>query len=258
MTGFVLLGLLALFAVVTPWLGQRPPFMQDLYGTLQAPSLAEPLGTDHLGRSLTSRLAQATRLSLGLAVLSVLTAAVPGTLLGIAAAWRGGWTERVLSLLADTALALPGLLLVLLLAAFAPGSLWPLYVGLSLVFWVEYYRVARARSRIILASQHVEAARLLGFGPRHLVWRHILPELAPMLGTQMSFGAGAAILALAAMGFIGLGAQPPLAELGLMMTELLPYASDAPWLMAAPIAVLATMILALALIGTSSRSGDIA
>ncbi|CAG9179285.1 ABC transporter permease [Cupriavidus respiraculi] len=252
--GLALLIALALFAIAGPWLASRAPHVQDLYGVLRAPDLAEPLGTDHLGRSMLARLAHATRLSLALAVASVLSAAIPGTLLGIAAAWRGGWTERLLSVLADGAVALPGLLLVLLLAAFAPGAMWPLYVGLSLVLWVEYFRVTRARARLILASPHVEAARLLGFGPVHLIRRHLLPELAPMLGTLMSFGAGSCVLALAAMGFIGLGAQPPAAELGLMMTELLPYAAEAPWLLAAPIAVLGTAILALALLAGSRRT----
>nr|WP_035878733.1 ABC transporter permease [Cupriavidus sp. amp6] len=254
--GIALLLVLALFALAGPWLAQRAPFEQDLYGVLQAPSLLEPLGTDHLGRSMLARLASASRLSLGLALLSVLTAAVPGTLLGLIAAWHGGWTARIIGAIADAVLALPGLLLVLLLSAFAPGAFWPLYVGLSLVLWVEYFRVTRATATVLLASDHVEAARLLGFGPRYILARHVLPELLPLLGTLMSFGAGAAILALAAMGFVGLGAQPPAAELGLMMTELLPYAADAPWIMASPFVVLTLATLALVLLSDSSvRSG---
>ncbi len=130
-----------------------------------------------------------------------------------------------------------------------------MYLGLSLVLWVEYFRVARASARIVLQSHHVEAARLLGFGPLHIVRRHLLPELAPVLGTLSSFGLGAAVLALAAMGFVGMGVQPPMAELGLMMTELLPYAAEAPWAIASPIAVLALAILALALLNDRTRAG---
>ncbi|MGC5220837.1 hypothetical protein ACPXA7_25825, partial [Escherichia coli] len=81
---------------------------------------------------------------------SVLSAAIPGVLIGLLAAWCGGWVERVLAAFADAVLALPGLLLVLLLAAFAPGGFWPLYVGISLALWVEYFRVVRAASRILL------------------------------------------------------------------------------------------------------------
>jgi len=251
----LLIVLLALFAVVGPWAAPREPFEQDLYRVLQAPTMTEPLGTDHLGRSVLARTAHATRLSLGLALLCVLSAALPGTLLGLFAAWRGGWVDRVAGALADAVLALPGLLLVLLLSALAPGAMWPLYLGLSLVLWVEYFRVARASAQIVLQSHHVEAARLLGFGPLHIARRHLLPELAPVLGTLSSFGLGAAVLALAAMGFVGMGVQPPMAELGLMMTELLPYAAEAPWAIASPIAVLALAILALALLNDRPRAG---
>ncbi len=251
--GTVLLLLLALFAIAGPWLASRAPFEQNLYGILQSPGLNEPLGTDHLGRSMLARLASATRLSLGLALLSVASAALPGTLLGLLAAWRGGWTARVIGTVADAVLALPGLLLVLLLSAFAPGAFWPLYVGLSLVLWVEYFRVTRATASVVLASPHVEAARLLGFGTRYIMRYHVLPELLPLLGTLMSFGASAAVLALAAMGFIGLGAQPPTAELGLMMTELLPYAAEAPWVIAGPIVVLTLATLTLVLLSGRPR-----
>lgn len=249
LSGLALLVLLAAFALAGPWVAGRAPFEQNLYGILQAPTLQEPLGTDHLGRSMLARLASASRLSLGLAVLSVLTAAIPGTLLGLLAAWRGGWTARTIGAIADAVLALPGLLLVLLLSAFAPGAFWPLYVGLSLVLWVEYFRVTRASAAVQLASEHVEAARLLGFGPMHVLRHHVLPELLPLLGTLMSFGASAAVLALAAMGFVGLGAQPPSAELGLMMTELLPYAAEAPWIIASPIVVLTLATLTMVLLG---------
>jgi len=251
--GLALLLLIALFALAGPWLAGRAPFEQDLYGVLQAPGLHEPLGTDHLGRSMLARLADATRLSLGLALISVLTAAIPGTLLGLLAAWRGGWTARLIGTVADSVLALPGLLLVLLLSAFAPGAFWPLYVGLSLVLWVEYFRVTQATASVVFASGHVEAARLLGFGPGYVLWRHVLPELLPLLATLMSFGASAAVLALAAMGFVGLGAQPPAAELGLMMTELLPYAAEAPWIIASPIVVLTLATLALVLLSDAMQ-----
>jgi len=254
--GAALLAMLALFAIVGPMLAARAPFEQNLYGILQQPSLAEPLGTDHLGRSMVARLASASRLSLGLALVSVITAAVPGTLLGLLAAWRGGWVARAVGAIADAVLALPGLLLVLLLSAFDPGAFWPLFVGLSLVLWVEYFRVTRATASVVLASDHVEAARLLGFGSIHVLRHHVLPELLPLLGTLMTFGASASVLALAAMGFVGLGAQPPTAELGLMMTELLPYAAEAPWLIASPIVLLTLATLALVLLHGAGERRD--
>lgn len=135
--GAGLLAIIALGVLLGPLCIDSDPARQHLERFLQAPSLAEPLGYDPLGRSMLARLLHGSRLSLSLALLSVLSAAIPGTLAGLLAAWCGGWCERLLAALADAVLALPGLLLVLLLAAFAPGGFWPLYVGLALALWVE-------------------------------------------------------------------------------------------------------------------------
>jgi peptide/nickel transport system permease protein len=247
-TGAVLLCAIVAFSLLGPLLISIDPARQELARFLEGPSWAQPLGMDHLGRSMLARLAHATRLSLSMAVLSVLTAAIPGTLIGIAAAWYGGWSERLLSALADAVLALPGLLLVLLLAAFAPGQFWPLYVGISLALWVEYFRVTRAACHILLASPQVEAARLLGFSASYIVLRHLLPVLLPRIVTLMRFGLAGAVLAMSALGFVGVGLQPPTAELGVMMIELLPYYSEAPWLIGAPVLMLFLTLLALVLL----------
>ena len=247
--GLVLLLAIAAFALLVPALVGIDPASQTLSRFLEAPSLAHPLGLDHLGRSMLARLAHGAQLSLSMAVFSVISAAVPGTILGLLAAWRGGWLDRGLSALADAVLALPGLLLVLLLAAFAPGQFWPLYVGISLALWVEYFRVTRSAAALLLAGPQVEAARLLGFGPLYIVRRHLAPALLPRLATLMRFGFGGAVLAMAALGFIGVGLQPPTPELGVMMIELLPYYSEAPWLVGAPVALLFLTMLGLMLIG---------
>lgn len=246
--GAGLLAIIALGVLLGPLCIDSDPARQHLERFLQAPSLAEPLGYDPLGRSMLARLLHGSRLSLSLALLSVLSAAIPGTLAGLLAAWCGGWCERLLAALADAVLALPGLLLVLLLAAFAPGGFWPLYVGLALALWVEYFRVVRAACRILLASPQVEAARLLGFGGLYIVRRHLLPALLPRLWTLMRFGLAGAVLAMAALGFVGVGLQPPTPELGVMMIELLPYYREAPWLVAAPVLVLFLTLLGLQLL----------
>ena len=247
--GAILLLATGAFGLLGPWLVGIDPARQTLSRFLEAPSLAHPLGLDHLGRSMLARLAYGAQLSLSMAVLSVLSAAVPGTVLGLLAAWRGGWLDRGLSALADAVLALPGLLLVLLLAAFAPGQFWPLYVGISLALWVEYFRVTRSAAALVLAGPQVEASRLLGFGPLYILRRHLAPALLPRLATLMRFGFGGAVLAMAALGFIGVGLQPPTPELGVMMIELLPYYSEAPWLVGAPVALLFFTMLGLMLSG---------
>jgi len=245
--GLAILALIGFFGLVAPLIG-GDPLIQDLDHVMIKPCLSSPLGTDHLGRSMFARLGHAARLSLLLAALSVLTAAIPGALLGVAAAWRARWTDTALSTIADGVLALPGLLLIVLLTTFAPGKFWPFYVGLSLALWVEYFRVVRAASQTLLRSSPVEASRLLGFGPAYVVRRHLLPELIPVLRTLMTFGAATSVLSLAALGLVGVGLRPPTPELGTMMIELLPHYQEAPWLIAEPIFVLLLAVTGLALV----------
>lgn len=246
--GFAILSLLFVVAAFGPALSGFDAISQDLDQVRRAPSAAHWLGTDHLGRDQLARLGVALRISVGGALLTVLTAAALGCSLGVLAAWRGGWAERLSVVLADAAMALPGLLLVLLVAALAPGAYSLIYLGLALAMWVEYFRVVRAMSRSVLAGSPVEAARLLGFGPWYVVRRHLLPELLPVVGTLMCFGVSGAVLAMAALGFIGVGLQPPAAELGVMLIELMPYYEEAPWLIGAPVACLLLLLAALVLL----------
>ncbi|KAA1426062.1 ABC transporter permease [Nocardioides antri] len=233
----VLLGGLVLFAVVGPLL-LADPAAQTLDRYLEAPSLAEPLGRDEYGRSVLSRLAHATRLSLVLATLCVATALVVGTAAGILAAWRGTWVDTILRSVSEVFVAMPALLVVLLVAATADGGVWALYVGIALAQWVEYFRVVRARAAVVLASPAVEAARLLDLGWRHVVRRHLWPDLRPLLTTLASLGMVTSILAMSTLGFVKVGLEPPRAELGLMVTESFPYYDVAPWLSLAPVTVL--------------------
>jgi len=245
--GLAMIALIVLFSLVAPLIG-RDPLVQDLDHVMTRPCAASPLGTDHLGRSMLARLGYAARLSLLLAALSVLTAAIPGAALGVAAAWRARWTDTMLSTIADCVLALPGLLFIVLLTAFAPGKFWPFYVGLSVALWVEYFRVVRAASQTLLRGSQVEASRMLGFGPVYIVRRHLLPELISLLRTLMTFGAATSVLSLAALGLVGVGLRPPTPELGTMMIELLPHYQEAPWLIAEPILVLLLAVTGLALV----------
>ena len=254
LVGIGLLILLGIAALLGPEPFGLDPAKQSLRDSLQGPSGLYWLGTDHLGRDMAARLLAGAQLSLSLGMLSVITAAIPGIAFGLIAVFGGPWADRLLSILADAILALPGLLLVLMLAAIAPGSWWALYVGISLTLWVEYFRYTRQRTRILVASPAVEAARLLGFGPLHILRRHIAPELTPGLLTIAAFGVAAAITALAGLGFIAVGLRPPTAEWGIMMTELLPYWREAPWLILQPVACLFVTILALHLaIGIGKR-----
>jgi peptide/nickel transport system permease protein len=238
LTGVLLVGLLSV------WLGQAPD-LQNLNHTLAAPDARHWLGTDHLGRDLLARLGEAIRVSFWLALGSALLAVLLGTVLGLWAAWQRGLADRLVCLCADGVTAIPGLLWVLLVAALAPGQKWALYSGLVLTAWVEFFRLVRSQASVTLAGDAVQAGRLLGFGAPYLLQWHVLPPMWPDLLRLWSYAVANAVLAVAALGFVGIGLRPPTAELGLMMTEALPYYQDAPWLLAGPVALLVMVIAAL-------------
>ncbi|MFA6031865.1 MAG: ABC transporter permease subunit [Myxococcota bacterium] len=228
MVGLALLALLALFALLGPLLVTVDPTEQDFSASLAPPGAEFWLGADHYGRSMLSRLSHGARLSFGMALLTVATAAVPGILLGLLAAWLGGWLERGLDLVSTVLLALPGLLLVLILLAFAPGTFGPLYLGLALTLWIEFYRVTRVTAAGVLKQPHVEATRLLGFGTGYILRSLVLPEIAPILITLSAFAMSTAIIAISTLSAISVGLRPPTPELGAMIVELLPYYAEAP------------------------------
>jgi peptide/nickel transport system permease protein len=252
--GAALLLLLGGFAIVGPAVIPTDPAAQDFGASLAPIGGAFLLGADHYGRSMLARLAHGARLSFGMAFLTMLAAAIPGVLLGLVAAWRGGWPERLLELLATVVLALPGLMLVLLLLAFAPGNYGPLFLGIALTLWVEFYRVTRATTKTILGQPHIEATRMLGFGPGYILRKCVLPGIAPMLATLAAFAMATAIIAVSTLSAISVGLQPPTPELGSMIVELLPYYAEAPIHVLLPAVLVFLLVLGLQLVAQEDRA----
>lgn len=252
--GAAILMLIVAFALLAPILFPADPLRQSLRNILGGPDAASPLGYDHLGRSLTARLAAALRLSLWIAAAAVVTSAVLGMAVGVLAAWRGGWVDRLAALLADSFLALPGLLMVLIVSAIVPSTPLAFWIGLTLVLWIEYFRLTRATVSRLIVAPGVQASRLLGFGPVYIFRRHLWPELAPMLLTVAAFGAATAIMTIAALGFVSVGMRPPTPELGLMMVEMLPYYREAPMALLTPVLATFLTLLGLNLIAGGRRA----
>lgn len=248
----IIAGLLA-FALLEWLLHGADPALQNLDNSFAAPGLDEPLGTDQFGRSMLARMGAAVRLSMMLSMICVLTSASVGVALGVLAGWRQGMTDRAISFFVNMLLALPGLVLILLFAALAPGSLLMLYIGISLVLWVEYFRVVRAVTQTVVGSSQMQASRMLGFGWFYCFRRHVWPAIVTPVLTLAAFGAATSILALAAVGFVAVGLRPPTAELGLMMVELFPYYSDAPWVLAQPLLAVFLMVFGLNLLAGRNR-----
>ncbi|CCG08885.1 ABC transporter permease [Pararhodospirillum photometricum] len=207
--GWALLLLLLAFALVAPLVDALGPFKQSLMKALSGPDAAAPFGYDHLGRSLFARLAHALRLSLGIALGATASAAVLGIALGVLASWRGGWVDRALSLVADSVLALPALLMVLMMGVILPATALSFWAGLALVQWIEFFRLTRSATRSLVASPAVEAARLQGFGLGWIFRRILWPEIGPMLRTTMAFGSPTPLPPLPPSALSVLACAPP-------------------------------------------------
>jgi len=249
--GIALLLVVVGFGLLQPVFHNASPAKQNLRYVLQPPSWQEPLGTDHLGRSMFARIGEAIRISLGMSLVSLLFSTIPGVALGVVAGWKGGWIDRRLSLLADAISALPGLLLILLVAALAQGSFFILSIAVAMVIWLDYFRVVRAQTKTIVSSPQIQASKVLGFSNWYCFRRHVWPSLAPNVFVLAAFGAGQAILVLATLGFISVGLRPPLAELGYMMTELFPHYYEAPLIFFQPVTVVFLLVWSLNLLAGS-------
>jgi len=247
--GLSLFALLVAYAIGAPLLVSGDSSAQNLSEVLTIPNGEYWLGTDHFGRDMWLRLADALQLSLWLAFLCVLTSTIVGVFFGVVSAIGPKWLDRLLDIIVTLILALPGLVLVLILAAIVPGSFLMIYFAISLIQWIDYFRVTRAITQRLVNSPEVESSRLMGFGHCYIFIRHFWPAIAPSLITIAAFGAANAVLMMASLGFVYVGIQPPLAELGLMIVEHFPYYSDAPWLLAQPLGVLALLVLSCHLLG---------
>ena len=252
--GVALLMLLVGYAIGAPLVIDGDSSSQNLSQVLSAPNGEYWLGTDHFGRDMWLRLADALQLSLWLAFLCVITSTVVGVFFGVLTAIGPQWVDRLLDIVVTLILALPGLVLVLILAAIVPGSFLMIYFAISLIQWIDYFRVTRAIAQRLVNSPEAESSRLMGFGHTYIFIRHFWPAIAPALMTIAAFGAANAILMMASLGFVYVGIQPPLAELGLMIVEHFPYYSDAPWLLAQPLIVLAVLVLSCHLLARGKTS----
>jgi len=247
--GLALLASVILIAALGPFLVATDPNAQDLTATLQPPGATFLLGSDHLGRSVLSRLVHGARYSLALSVACVAVAASVGVALGLVAAWYRGIVGALVMRATDVAMAFPGLLLALLLGGLFGGGLWPMLIGLKLTLWPQYARLVRAIAESHLARPHVEAAVLAGYSSSFILTRHVLPPLLPQIALLATLGVGNAVLSIASLGFLGIGLQPPTPEWGSMVSETLPYYVEAPVLVIAPSLLIFATVLGLHLLG---------
>ena len=251
--GFLIVFVAIFAATAGPFLSPYDPSSQELARRLESPSLAHPLGLDELGRDILARLLQGARISLmvGLAVVSVSSTA--GMLFGSIAGYFGGWVDDLISRVIDVLMAFPGILLAIALVAVLGPSLLNVVLALSVIGWVGYARLVRGQALRAREFEFVQAARASGASSVRIVLRHVLPTAIPAVVVQATLGMAGAIIAEAALSFLGLGVQPPTPSWGTMLDAGRAHLFDAPHLTIAPGLAIATLVLGFNFLGDGLR-----
>lgn len=210
----VLVGLVIFLAIFGNLITPYPPLEMDLTQRLVAPSRAHLFGTDDFGRDILSRVIAGARISLQVALLVLSIASVTGFIVGSVAGFLGGWVDEVLMRVTDLFLAFPALVLAVAIAATLGPSLTNTMIALTTVYWPWYARLIRAQVLSLREREFILAAICLGSSTPGLIIRHILPNVIPIMITQITIDIGYVILSTAGLSFLGLGAQPPAPEWG--------------------------------------------
>jgi peptide/nickel transport system permease protein len=239
-----------LAAVLAPALAPHDPLQSDFATSLKPPGTpGHPWGTDQLGRDLLSRVIYGARIALFIGLCAVVATAVVGGLLGLIAGYFAGWPGAILMRLADVQLSFPFILLALTINAIVGLGLRNIVLSLSAAGWVVYARVVRGEVLSVKQREYVQAASALGGGRLRVLFRHVLPNVAPSIIIVASLQFSQFIVAEAAISFLGFGVQPPTPAWGSMLSESRDFLYVAWWLAAFPGAALALTALGINLVG---------
>ena len=252
--GLAIVLALVLVAIFAPLLAPYAPSIGDLRTTrLLPPSLAHWCGTDDQGRDILSRLMHGARITLYVVTLVAVLAAPIGLLVGTVAGYAGGWLDAVLMRITDIFLAFPRLILALaFVAALGPG-IENAVLAIAITSWPPYARIARAETLTLRHADYISAVRLIGASPARIVLRHIMPMCVSSVIVRVTLDMAGIILTAAGLGFLGLGAQPPMPEWGAMIANGRQYVLDQWWVAAAPGAAIFIVSLAFNLLGDGLR-----
>lgn len=242
-------------AVLAPVLAPYDPNQVNILASLEAPSSAHWMGTDFVGRDVFSRVLYGTRLDLAVVLIVTAISLVFGTVVGTVAGYFGRWVDAIISRAADTAIALPFLVVVLAVVAVTGVGLVGVCLGILLVDWSVYARIARAEMLALREQEFVLASRALGYRHLRIIVRHVLPNVVAPGLTYATIDLVSNLVAIAAMSYLGFGAQAPAAELGSIIASGQSYLLTAWWISTLPAVVLAAIGIGVGLIG-DGLTGD--
>jgi peptide/nickel transport system permease protein len=254
--GLAIVAFLLVGALLAPWLSPHPAdagTATDPLHTFAYPSASHPFGTDDLGRDILTRVLYGARVSLRIAFVVLAFSILVGVPLGVAAGYFGGIVDTVLMRVTDVFLAFPALLLSLALAAVLTPSVGNATLAIAITWWPWYARLCRGQAASVAGRPYVESCRALGLSPARIVLRHVLPNSVTPVLVQASLDVGGVILTAAALSFLGLGAQDPTPEWGLMVSKGQAYFQTQWWLVTFPGIAILLAALAFNLVGDGLR-----
>ncbi|MCZ8041553.1 MAG: ABC transporter permease [Beijerinckiaceae bacterium] len=253
MVGLCIIVALLLVAAFAPLIATADPLAQNLDRRLLPPSGTNVFGTDSLGRDIFSRIVYGTRVTLVIVLLVVVSVGPIGLLIGATSGYLGGWVDRALMRMTDVFLAFPRLVLALaFVAALGPG-LENAVIAIAITAWPPYARVARAETLIIRQQDYIAAIRLQGASQWRIVWKHVVPLCLPSLIVRTTLDMAGVILIAAGLGFLGLGAQPPIPEWGAMISAGREQIFDQWWVATFPGIAICIVALGFNLLGDGLR-----
>ena len=253
MVGLAIIVALLLVAALAPLIATANPLAQNLDLRLLPPSGTNFFGTDSLGRDIFSRIVYGTRVTLVIVLLVVITVGPIGLLIGATSGYLGRWVDRLLMRITDVFLAFPRLVLALaFVAALGPG-LENAVIAIAITAWPPYARVARAETLIIRQQDYIAAIRLQGASQWRIVWKHVVPMCLPSLIVRTTLDMAGIILIAAGLGFLGLGAQPPIPEWGAMISAGREQIFDQWWVATFPGLAICVVALGFNLLGDGLR-----
>jgi peptide/nickel transport system permease protein len=253
MLALAVLVVIALLAILAPLIAPHDPIKQGWATVRRPPSALFWFGTDEVGRDLFSRIIYGARASLSAGVISVSIALLLGVPLGLLSGYRGGWIDAVISRFTDAMLACPFLILAIAMAAFLGPSLSNAMIAIGVTATPIFIRLTRGQVISVKVEDYVEAARSVGNTPFKIAFRHILPNIAPQVLVQATLTVATAIIAEAALSFLGLGQQPPQPSWGAMLNVAQRFLSNAPWMAIFPGLAIFVTVLSFNLLGDGLR-----
>jgi peptide/nickel transport system permease protein len=253
MAGLVIIAMLVALAVIGPWISPYHPLIPDPINRLKGPSWAHLFGTDSLGRDILSRVIYGSRISIIIGLIAVSISLIPGTLLGLLSGFYGRKVDEPIMRTMDIMLAFPAILLAIFITAILGPSLLNTMIAVGIVYIPHYARIVRSSVLSLKEQLFVQAVRSLGGSNLRIIALHIFPNTLPPIIVYATLGMGTAVLQAAALGFLGLGAQPPTPEWGAMLSEGRQYIQNAPHVAAFPGLAIFMLVLGFNLFGDGLR-----